>query len=180
LPIAHGAAAPWAFCGARFFLFLFGWSIARRDAEPDRVGADAWSATCTIKARGCRLQPERAFSRTSRISNLRPLSDLLNKCRAVAVYRSNDRLTVDFMKRFFLLLLAAIGLMALAPQPAKADVDFGVTFGVPGYYDPYPVYYGPYYGDRYYYYHHYRPYYYYHPYHYGYWHRGWRHHRAWD
>ena len=84
------------------------------------------------------------------------------------------------MRKFLLLLLAAAGLIALVPQPAKADVDFGVTFGGPAYYDPYPVYYGPYYGERYYYYRHYRPYYY-HPYHYGYWHRHhhWRRDHYW-
>jgi hypothetical protein len=89
------------------------------------------------------------------------------------------------MKWFLLLLLGVMGLIALAQQPAKADADFGITFGAPGYYDPYPVYYGPYYGERYYYYRHHRPYYY-HPYHYGYWrhdrywHRRWHRHSGWN
>lgn len=95
------------------------------------------------------------------------------------------------MRKFLLLLLATLGMIALTPRPAEADVNFGITFGAPGYYDPYPVYYGPYYGDRYYYYRYHRPYYY-HPYHYGYWrpyhygrydhgwHRGWRHYHHWD
>ena len=64
------------------------------------------------------------------------------------------------MRKLVLLLLAGLALVALAPQPAKADVGFGITVGGPVYYDPYPVYYGPYYRPGYYQYYHRRPYYY--------------------
>jgi hypothetical protein len=60
------------------------------------------------------------------------------------------------MKKYLLLVLVALGLVAFSPREAKADVDFGISIGVPAYYDPYPYgyYYRPY---RYY---GYRPYYY--------------------
>jgi len=59
------------------------------------------------------------------------------------------------MKKLLAIGLAALGLTAFTPQPAKAGVTFGFSFG-PGYYYPgyYPDYY---YGPSYYY---YRPYYY--------------------
>jgi hypothetical protein len=76
---------------------------------------------------------------------------------------------VDFMKKYLLLILLALGLVAFLPQRAKADGYFGISVG-PAYCDPYPVYYGGYYP------HYYRQYYYYdNPYRYGYW----RHHRHW-
>jgi hypothetical protein len=95
---------------------------------------------------------------------------------------------IDLMKKLLLVLSITLGLVAVAPEPARADVDFGITVGGPAYYDAYPVYYGPAYGEGYrsdgpaYYYYrrHYRPnYYYHHPYHYGYWHRGPGWHRHW-
>lgn len=74
------------------------------------------------------------------------------------------------MKKYFVLFLLALGLVALAPQKAKADGYFGISVG-PAYCEPYPVYYGGYYYPRY-----YRHYYYYdNSYDYGYW----RHHRHW-
>ena len=77
---------------------------------------------------------------------------------------------VDFMKKNLLLILSALGLVALLPQRAKADGYFGISVG-----PAYPVYYGGYY-QHYYYPHYYRQYYYYdNPYRYGYW----RHHRRW-
>jgi len=71
----------------------------------------------------------------------------------------------NFMKKYLLLFLLALGLVALAPQKAKADGYFGISVG-PAYCEPHPVYYGGYY-----------PHYYYNdnPYGYGYW----RHHRHW-
>ena len=72
------------------------------------------------------------------------------------------------MKKFLAIGLAAFGLTAIAPQPAKAGGGFSLSFG-PAYY--YPDYYPGYYGHPYYYGHRYyddRPrYYYYH---------SWRHH----
>jgi hypothetical protein len=76
---------------------------------------------------------------------------------------------VDFMQKYLLLILLAIGLVAFLPQRAKADGYFGISVG-PAYCDPYPVYYGGYY-PRY-----YRQYYYYdNPYRYGRHHRHWHH-----
>jgi hypothetical protein len=80
----------------------------------------------------------------------------------------------DCMKKLLAIGLAALGLTAFTPQPAKAGVTFGFSFG-PGYYYPgyYPDYY---YGPSYYY---YRPYYYrswyYHPYRYRHYHHRWHH-----
>ena len=75
------------------------------------------------------------------------------------------------MKKFLLLPLVALGLVAWTPTPAKAAVHFSFGFGVPGYYGPNYGYYGPYYG--------YYPGYSYsdHPY----WHHGHRYyyHRYW-
>ena len=62
------------------------------------------------------------------------------------------------MKKYLLLPLVALGLVAWAPNQAKAGVHVSVGFGP-------PVYYGPYYGPYY-------PSYYYGPY----WHR-WHHYR---
>lgn len=69
------------------------------------------------------------------------------------------------MKKYLLLPLVALGLVAWVPNQAKAGVHVTVGFGPPAYY------YGPYYGDYYpgyaYYYHpywHHRHYYYHHPY----------------
>jgi hypothetical protein len=177
---------------SRHGLFLNRFSLQRRRVATQtghRAAVDGWVAL-GLHDQGT-VPPSGRFHSADQTGKLRRLSDLLNKCHPGSVNRSNDRLTEGFMKKFLLLLLAAVGLIALTPQPAKADVDFGITFGGPGYYDPYPVYYGPYYGDRYYYYHHHRPYYYDHPYHYGYWHRYhyWRrdhywhrrwHHHDWD
>ena len=75
----------------------------------------------------------------------------------------------DFMKKYLVLSLLALGLVAFVPQKAKADGYFGISVG-PAYCAPYPVYYGGYYP------HYYRQYYYYdNPYRYG----SWRHHRHW-
>jgi len=69
------------------------------------------------------------------------------------------------MKKYLLLALAALGLMAFTPEPAKAGVTFGFTFG-PGYYP------GDYYYPGYYYYRPYRyRYYYYRPWRYRHYHR---------
>ncbi len=54
------------------------------------------------------------------------------------------------MKRYFLLGLAALGLIALAPIESKADDGFRVYVS-PGYQEYRPYYYGD---DRYRYYHH--------------------------
>ena len=71
---------------------------------------------------------------------------------------------VVIMKKYFLLVLSALGLFALVPQQAKAD-GFGIFMG-PTYCEPYPQYYGGYY----------RRYYYYdNPYEYWQYHRHWRH-----
>jgi hypothetical protein len=65
------------------------------------------------------------------------------------------------MKKSLAIGLAALGLAAIAPQPAKAGGHFSFSFG-PAYYYPdyYPGYYygHPYYydGPRYYYYHSWR------------------------
>jgi len=76
---------------------------------------------------------------------------------------------VSFMKKYLLVFLFALGLVAFGSQKAKAGGYFGISVG-PAYCDPYPVYYGGYYP------HYYRSYYYYdNPYGYGYW----RHHRHW-
>jgi hypothetical protein len=76
------------------------------------------------------------------------------------------------MKKYLLLPLVALGLIAWAPTQAKAAVHFSFGFGVPGYYGPYFGYYGPYYGyypgySYYYYPHWYHRHHYYH-------HRYWR------
>jgi hypothetical protein len=68
------------------------------------------------------------------------------------------------MKRFFILTLAALELMAIGQSDSKAQ-GFSITFGGPGYYGSYydDYYYpGYYYRPRSYYYrhYHYRPYYY--------------------
>jgi hypothetical protein len=70
------------------------------------------------------------------------------------------------MKRYFLLVLIALGLVAFVPQKSKADGYFNISVG-PAYCEPYPVYYGGYYPH------------YYHHYYYDsqYW--RWRHHRHW-
>ena len=68
------------------------------------------------------------------------------------------RVEVLNMKKYLLLPLVALGLVAWVPNQAKAGVHVSVGFGAPAYYGPY---YGPYY-----------PSYYYGPY----WHR-WHHHR---
>ena len=88
-------------------------------------------------------------------------------------------LPIARMKRYLLILLTALGLIAFAPTKSRAQ-DFSVSFGgAPGYYAP--RYYAPgYYGDPGYGYYYRRVYY--HPaYHYGeyyggYYHR--RHHRC--
>lgn len=84
------------------------------------------------------------------------------------------------MKKYLLLGFVALGLVAFAPQPAKAGVAVGISFGpgyyypaYPGYYDYYPSYY--YYGGPYW----YPRYYYYRPYRHGYWRRYHRWHH-WD
>jgi len=86
------------------------------------------------------------------------------------------------MKKYLLLIPAALGLLALIPTKSRAqDFGFGVSVG-PGYYAPgyyNGVYCDPGYG---YYYRHsyYRPAYY-RPYYYGYGHYRSRHHcRNWD
>jgi hypothetical protein len=74
------------------------------------------------------------------------------------------------MKKYLLVILSALGLVAFVPQKAQADGYFGISVG-PDYYAPYPVYYGGYYPHYY-----HRQYYYYdNPYRRGYW----RHHRHW-
>jgi hypothetical protein len=85
------------------------------------------------------------------------------------------------MKRFFILTLAVLGLLAMGQNDSKAQ-GFSVTFGGgPGYYDPY---YNGYYYPGYYYYprwSYYRHYYY--PGHYyNYYHRyhRWHHWHNWD
>ena len=69
------------------------------------------------------------------------------------------------MKKYLLLPLVALGLIAWAPTQAKAAVHFSFGFGVPEYYGPY---YGYYPGYSFYYYPHW-----YHRHHY-YHHRYWR------
>ena len=76
------------------------------------------------------------------------------------VYRLGNRFC--HMKKYLFIGLAALGLAAFGPQPAKAGVSFGFSFA-PAYYYPdyYPGYYyygHPYYydGPRYYYYHSWR------------------------
>ena|SRR5215467_1485001 len=83
-------------------------------------------------------------------------------------------LPIARMKRYLLILLTALGLIAFAPIKSRAQ-DFSVSFGgAPGYYAP--GYYGEpgsgYYYRRVY----YRPAYYYGEYYGGYYHR--RHHRC--
>ncbi len=56
------------------------------------------------------------------------------------------------MKKFLAIGLAALGLAAVAPQPAKADGGFSFSFGPAYYPDYYPGDY--YYGRPYYYYGH--------------------------
>jgi hypothetical protein len=81
---------------------------------------------------------------------------------------------VKNMKKYLLLPLVALGLVAWTPTPAKAAVHFSFGFGVPGYYG----YYGPYYGYDGPYYGHYPGYsYYYHPY--PYWHRHHYYYHRW-
>jgi hypothetical protein len=84
------------------------------------------------------------------------------------------------MKKILLLPLAALGLVAFAPQPAQAHgVDISVGVGGPYYYDTgYYGYDGPYY------YGYYRPWYWRHHHHYyyhryGYYHR-WHRWHDWD
>lgn len=74
------------------------------------------------------------------------------------------------MKKFLLLPLVALGLVAWAPSQAKAGVHVTFGFGVPAYYGYYGPYYGGYYPGYSYYYH---PYWYHrhHYYHHRYWHR---------
>ena len=86
------------------------------------------------------------------------------------------------MKKYLLLILAALGLLALVSTKSRAqDFSFGVSVG-PGYYAP-GYYNGGYCDPGYgYYYRHvyYRPAYY-RPYYYGYGHYRQRHHcRNWD
>jgi hypothetical protein len=85
------------------------------------------------------------------------------------------------MKKFLLLPLVALGLVAFTPQPAQARVYVSVGIGAPGYY--YPYYYDTgYYGYNYpYYYGYYRPWYWrhHHYYRYGYYHR-WHRGHHWD
>ena len=69
------------------------------------------------------------------------------------------------MKKYLLLPLVALGLVAWAPSQAKAGVHVTFGFGAPGYYEPYYGYY-PGYTSYYYPYGHHR---YYH--HYRHWHR---------
>jgi hypothetical protein len=75
------------------------------------------------------------------------------------------------MKKYLLLPLVALGLVAWQPSQAKAGVHVTFGFGYPAYYGPY---YGPHYdyypGYTYYYdpYWHHRHHYYYHHH---YWHR---------
>jgi hypothetical protein len=74
------------------------------------------------------------------------------------------------MKKYLLLPLVALGLIAWTPDQAKAGVHVTSGFGVPAY-GPYYGYYGSYYPGYSYYYH---PYWYHrHPYYYQhrYWHR---------
>ena len=74
------------------------------------------------------------------------------------------------MKRFFVLVLAALGLLAIGQNDSKAQ-GFSITFGGG------PWYYGSYYGGYYYpeYYYYYPRRYYYRPYYYNLHYR--RHHR---
>jgi hypothetical protein len=77
---------------------------------------------------------------------------------------------INIMKNYLLPMLLVFGLVAFLPQKTKADGGFGVYFG-PGYYEPYPQYYGDYY----------RRYHYYdNPYWYRHHHRHWRHWREDD
>ena len=75
------------------------------------------------------------------------------------------------MKKFLLLPLVAVGLVAWVPSQAEAGVHVTFGFGVPAYYGPYYGYYAPYYGGYYpghsYYYYPHRHHYYHHRY----WHR---------
>jgi|SRR6516165_11471495 hypothetical protein len=78
-------------------------------------------------------------------------------------------LRLENMKKYLLLPLVALGLIAWTPAPAKAAVHFSFGFGVPGYYG----YYGPYYGYDPGYSYNYRPYpYWYHGH--RYYHHYWR------
>jgi hypothetical protein len=70
------------------------------------------------------------------------------------------------MKKYLLLPLVALGLIAWAPTQANAALHFSFGFGVPGYYGPYYGYY-PGYSYYYYYPHWYHRHHYYH-------HRYWR------
>src|SRR5438132_227485 len=72
------------------------------------------------------------------------------------------------MKKYLLLPLLALGLVAWVPNQAKAGVHVTFGFGVPGYY--YAPYYGDYYPDY--------GYYYYHPYWHR-WHHYYHHYRHW-
>jgi hypothetical protein len=65
------------------------------------------------------------------------------------------------MKKYLLLPLIALGLVAWAPNQAKAGVQVTFGYGVPTYYGPYyggypgySYYYHPYRYHRHYYYHH--------------------------
>jgi hypothetical protein len=71
---------------------------------------------------------------------------------------------VKHMKKYLLLPLVALGLLAWVPNQAKAGVHVTFGFGVPTYYRPYydgyypgyQYYYYPYWHHRHHYYHHYR------------------------
>jgi hypothetical protein len=81
------------------------------------------------------------------------------------------------MKRFFVLILAVLGLLAIGQTDLKAQ-GFSFSFGGG------PGYYGPYYNDDYYdsgYYYYNRPYYYYRPYYYHryYYNNYYRRHHRW-
>ena len=79
------------------------------------------------------------------------------------------------MKKYLLLPLVALGLIAWTPAPAKAAVHFSIGIGVPGYYGPFYGYYGPYYGYYPGYSYYYHPYpYWYHRHHYYYHRHYWR------
>jgi len=83
-----------------------------------------------------------------------------------------------------ILILAAVGMLGFAAQPAKAGVHVGIGIGIPAYYGGYPYpYYGygaypygyPYYGPYPAYGVYFGPGYY--PWYHGYWHGGYYHHR---
>ena len=105
-----------------------------------------------------------------------PIEEVTDSARLIfreQILLSEHHERYDCMKKLLAIGLAALGLTAFTPQPAKAGVTFGFSFG-PGYYYPgyYPDYY---YGPSYY----YRPYYYrswyYPPYRYRHYHHRWHH-----